>query len=640
MQRRKNIAVIAADVNNDYMNSILVGISEQSKVLDYDIYAFVMSLSMDGGSLIQSGEENIFTLLRKEIIDGVILLAGNFAGQSLIDNIEDRIKSLGIPVLAVDYDYDFCESIYAEDSAVIEQMTDHLIDEHGCRKIMCLTGPEGNTPAMSRLEGYMRSMKKHGLEVADGDVVYGDFWKPAAQRLANLISGGKIPAPDAIVCANDVMAMNLCNTLISGGIRVPEQIRVTGYDGSREAIENIPSISTVYPENSHVGALAVCRLHELITGEYVKAAVNNRGALILAQSCGCSDGLSFLVKKREYHHKNIERYERFYNKSGIMEGLMSAESMEELLSKINEYTYVLNGLETYMLCLCKNWDYYDENEDLKESKDAGYIKVGYSPKMDVRMIISNNEPEYVNYEYDSEDIIPPIMQNYSVEPSVYFLFPVHFMDRCFGYSIIKFSDIQLSISSVFAHWNWNINIALEFLRVRTKLMSMNKRISMNSIRDTLTGIYNRKGYKRLAEGMFKRAQLEKKQFLIMMADLDNLKHINDNFGHIEGDNAITVAANALNTCCKNSEICCRIGGDEFALVGVGDYDDEAVDGYLQYVDDYCRRYNAVSGKEYDVGVSLGFYCDVPDEFVKMETFIGIADERMYENKSRRKKNRQ
>ena len=90
--KTKNIAVIAADVNNDYMNSILVGISEQSKGLDYDIYAFVMSLSMDGGSLIQSGEENIFTLLRKEIIDGVILLAGNFAGQSLIERIEDKIK--------------------------------------------------------------------------------------------------------------------------------------------------------------------------------------------------------------------------------------------------------------------------------------------------------------------------------------------------------------------------------------------------------------------------------------------------------------------------------------------------------------------------------------------------------------------
>ena len=634
LQRRKTIAVIAADVSNDYMNRILVGVSEQSKVLGYDVYAFIMSFSLDGDSLIQNGEENIFTLIKNNVIDGVLLLAGNFAGQTLIENIQDQIISLGVPVLAVDYDYDFCESIYAEDSAIIEEMTDHLIEHHGCKKLMCLTGPEGNTPALSRLKGFVRSMNKHGFDVNDENVVYGDFWKPAAQRLANEIAGGKRPVPDGIVCANDVMAMNLCNALISGGIKVPEQVRITGYDGSREAVENIPSISTVYPENSHLGASAICRLHKMMTGEDAEPTDIKRGSLILAQSCGCSDGLSFLVRQREFHHKNVERYENFYNKSGMMEGLMIAESFEELLKKIDEFTYVLNGIDTYMLCLCKNWD------DFEDKNDSEYLKNGYTPTMEVRMVINDNTPEFINYEYESEGIIPPLMKKYSAEPSFYFLFPVHFMDRCFGYSIIKFTDVRLAISMVFAHWNRNINIALEFLRVRTKLMSMNQRISMSSIRDTLTGIYNRKGFKRFSDTMFKRAQTEHKQFFVMMADLDMLKHINDNFGHIEGDNAIIVAANALNTCCKNSEICCRIGGDEYAVVGVGEYDDEVIDEYFSYVEDYCDRYNASSGKGYKVGVSLGFYCDIPDEYMKIDSFLSIADERMYENKFIRKKNRQ
>ena len=152
MQKRKTIAVIAADVANDYMNRILVGISEQSKVLGYDVYAFIMTFSTDGDSLIQYGEENVFSLIRPDVIDGIILLAGNFPGQSLVERIEDKIKTLGIPMLSVDYDFPFCESIYAEDSRIIEEMTDHLIDYHGCSKLICLTGPEGNTPAMSRLD--------------------------------------------------------------------------------------------------------------------------------------------------------------------------------------------------------------------------------------------------------------------------------------------------------------------------------------------------------------------------------------------------------------------------------------------------------------------------------------------------------
>ena len=117
MQKRKTIAVIAADVANDYMNRILVGISEQSKVLGYDVYAFIMTFSTDGDSLIQYGEENVFSLIRPDVIDGIILLAGNFPGQSLVERIEDKIKTLGIPMLSVDYDFPFCESIYAEGSS-------------------------------------------------------------------------------------------------------------------------------------------------------------------------------------------------------------------------------------------------------------------------------------------------------------------------------------------------------------------------------------------------------------------------------------------------------------------------------------------------------------------------------------------
>ena len=633
MRKRKTIAVIAADISNDYMNRILLGISEQSKALGYDVYAFVMAFSVDGESLIQNGEENIFTLLKKDTIDGIIIMGGNFACQTLIDKIRDRLIDLALPILSLDYEFDFCECMFAEGAYVIEKMTDHLIEHHNCKDILCLTGPKDNTPALTRLKGYERSLKKHGYEIKDENIIFGDFWKPAAQRLAKEITGGKRPVPDAIVCANDVMAMNLCNALINGGIKVPEQVKITGYDGSRDAFDNIPSISTVYPENCHFGAEAVCRMHEMITGEKTQPVDLNTGSLILGQSCGCSDGLSFLVRHREYYHKKVERYERFYNKSGMMEGLMMAESLEDLLNRIDEYTYVLNGVRSYMFCLCKSWD------DVEEKNDDDYIRVGYSPEMDVRMLIHEGTSEYINHVYSADDIIPPVFEQYSSGPDVYFILPVHFMDRCFGYSIFTFTDIRLAISMVFAHWNRSINVALEFLRVRTKLTSMNQRISMNSIRDTLTGIYNRKGFKRLSDNMFKKAQNEQRPFFIMMADLDMLKSINDNYGHIEGDNAIMIAANALNTCCKNSEICCRIGGDEYAVVGVGDYSDEQISEYFDYVCEYCNRYNATSGKGYKVGLSLGFYSGVPEYDDKIDTFINIADERMYDNKVKRKKNR-
>ena len=81
MKERKTIAVIAADVFNSYMNRIFIGISEQCRSLGYDVLTFLMAFNLDSGGLIQQGEENIFSLIKADVIDGVILLAGNLASQ-------------------------------------------------------------------------------------------------------------------------------------------------------------------------------------------------------------------------------------------------------------------------------------------------------------------------------------------------------------------------------------------------------------------------------------------------------------------------------------------------------------------------------------------------------------------------------
>ena len=633
MRKRRTIAVIAADVFNDYMNRILVGISEQCKALGYDALSFLMAFNLDSGNLIQQGEENIFTLIRKDVIDGVILMAGNISSQNLVDKYVKVFSHWGIPVLAIDYDVDFCESVYAEDTDLFEQMTDHFIEKHGCKKITCLTGPEGNTPALSRLEGYRRSMEKHGLEIGEHDVVYGDFWTIVSRRIAKYYVDGEWDVPDAVVCANDVMARSLCNALVKGGFRIPDDIRVSGYDGSNTAILNIPSITTIDPENERLGAKAVCRLHKLITGEDAQPLASlHKGELLFARSCGCGTATLYSIEKNEEYHNMIERYEGYYSKSGMLESLMEEENLDGLLHKLNGFAYVANGIDTYMLCLCKGWDNVEEGEE-------DYVREGYAPVMETRIVYTRKETDFVSREFASADILPDFISDYCPEPSMYFLLPVHFMDRCFGYSIFRFTNVKCAESSVFAEWNKNISTALEFLRVRTKLISINKRIFMNSIRDTLTGIYNRKGFNRLAEGIFKKAKEERKKLFVLIADLDRLKMINDNFGHIEGDNAITIAANALNSCCDMNEVCARIGGDEYAIVGYGDYTYAKAKIYVDYIHGYFDRYNASSNKDYVVGLSLGYYCGVPGDGSTLEEYIELADEQMYADKVKRKMQR-
>ncbi|MGN0580893.1 MAG: GGDEF domain-containing protein [Ruminococcus sp.] len=630
MKKRKTIAVIAANTFNEYVNEILKGISEQCSRLNYDTVVFHMSYNRNSDSLVQIGEENIFTLINSDVICGAVFLCGDFVGQGILSSIEQRLSQMKIPVVAIDGSTALGETMIAEDTELFEIMTDHFIDKHGCREIMCLTGLESSPQSHTRAEGYRKSLIKHGIPVRDDLIIFGDFWINSAHELAEKFISGLRKIPEAVVCANDSMAVELCNTLISAGIRVPEDVMISGYDGSKKAEDNAPSITTIFPQNYKLGASAVCRIHNLLSGETPELIKFPPFHFMFGQSCRCGENFPERVGRHQYYVENIQKYENYYNSSGMMETLLGAENFEDLLRRLESFTYIINGLEKFILCLNENWDNVEEKEDV-------FISSGYSEKMAVRMIHQNDNYVSCEIKYASHDILPDSLDEITAHPAAYFLLPVHFKERCFGYAVFRFKTIEAAVCSIYAKWCGSLAVALEFLRVRTKLIRMNQRISLSSIRDTLTGVFNRKGFKRYSENFFRKAKAEHRKLLIIVADLDMLKHINDNYGHIEGDNAIIVCGKVLSTCCKNNEICARIGGDEYAVVGCSDYTTRIIDGYLKYINDYFERYNATSGKKYKVGASIGYYCGIPDENVSFTDCFSIADRNMYENKFERKK---
>lgn len=631
MVSRKKIAIVAADVFNEYINKILTGIEKQAKKLDYDIGVFMMTFNKDNDTWLQVGEENIYRLMNPDVIDGAIFICGNIVSKTLIKKLEKQLVDMKIPFVAVDCESQVCESLIAEDASAFEAITDHFIEKHNCRDIMCLTGFEGNPQAESRLRGYRDSLEKHGIPVTEDFIVYGDFWTVSAAKLADEFASGARRKPQAVVCANDLMAATLCDCLVNNGIKVPEEIMISGYDGSGDALNHVPSITTIFPLNQQLGARAVCYLHKRITGEDAELAETDDSYIITAQSCGCGEEAGLWIRKRENYSRNVQHFDTLYRSSGMTERLLEAKSLEDLMNQLDNFAYLINGLDIYMLCLCENWD------NIGSETDEDYLKEGYSENMVIKMIRHKSDFYNADITFKSKDIFPDKLYEFADGPSSYFFLPMHFRDRCFGYSIFSFNDIERSLSTLYALWCRNVNIALEFLRVRTKLMGMNQRIFLSSVRDTLTGIYNRKGFKRFSESMFKKAKTEQKKLLILFADLDRLKYINDNFGHMEGDNAITVTANVLNSCCQNNEVCARIGGDEYAIIGCYDYTDEIVEGYVKYINDYFNRYNESSGKQYPVEASLGYFCDVPDDETELQEYLNIADKRMYDNKFERKK---
>ena len=131
----------------------------------------------------------------------------------------------------------------------------------------------------------------------------------------------------------------------------------------------------------------------------------------------------------------------------------------------------------------------------------------------------------------------------------------------------------------------------------------------------------------------------KNKAFIAVCDLDCLKKINDNFGHICGDIAIKAIADAVLASTKNNEICARIGGDEFVVIGCNDYNDNYPERFSARVNDRLRVYNKFAGNEFEVSVSIVGICKHITDIHALEDMFTQADKIMYASKLERHKNR-
>ncbi|HEX8708932.1 MAG TPA: CHASE3 domain-containing protein [Pyrinomonadaceae bacterium] len=153
-----------------------------------------------------------------------------------------------------------------------------------------------------------------------------------------------------------------------------------------------------------------------------------------------------------------------------------------------------------------------------------------------------------------------------------------------------------------------------------------------SLKDDLTGLYNRRGFLTLAEQLLKQAQRNKQHALLVFADLDGLKQINDRFGHQEGSNVIIKTAEVLKQTFRESDIIARLGGDEFTVLAVIPSGESSVLQIRSRLQEKIRAYNARRAHPYELSVSVGIELLEPDSKLSIDEMIRIADAAMYEHK--------
>lgn len=157
-----------------------------------------------------------------------------------------------------------------------------------------------------------------------------------------------------------------------------------------------------------------------------------------------------------------------------------------------------------------------------------------------------------------------------------------------------------------------------------------------SFTDDLTGLFNRRGFLAMGEHQLKIARRTKRRLLLIYADLDNMKRINDKFGHVEGDAALAEAAGVLREVFRESDIVGRIGGDEFVILAV-DSDGVPPEALINRLHQRCTLANLKRAHPYVLAMSSGSAEFNPNNPVTLEELIRQADRAMYAEKQARQK---
>lgn len=160
-----------------------------------------------------------------------------------------------------------------------------------------------------------------------------------------------------------------------------------------------------------------------------------------------------------------------------------------------------------------------------------------------------------------------------------------------------------------------------------KIKEQTEILKDNAYIDELTGIYNRRYYQECISTLLKKQN----HFSICMIDLDHLKYVNDYLGHAKGDEYIKTATKEIRESIRGDDIFCRIGGDEFIII----FSSGKESGIWEKMNDVKERLEK-SAKDYEMTFSYGIAEYTPDCNLTVTEVIEQADQRMYQQKKRKK----
>ena len=274
-------------LDGDYQAAVLGGMAEAAGESGINL------VCLSGGELhaptrFSERRNALYDLAGFRGIDGLVVLSGTIANHCGLDDLASYCERFSpLPMVSISAAVGGMTSILIDGDTALREGIRHLVQDHRYQRIAFLTGPDGNLESQARLRVYRETLTSYDLRHPDALVVTGDFrYESGVEAVAVLLDERRL-AFDAIVVANDQMALGVIDALRAHGVRLPRDVAIIGFDDIQEARYTAPPLTTVRQPLWQQGRLAVQVLQQRLCGESVDNVLTLPTELVIRRSCGC-----------------------------------------------------------------------------------------------------------------------------------------------------------------------------------------------------------------------------------------------------------------------------------------------------------------------------------------------------------------
>lgn len=618
---KKKIAVMTSGWSIDYILSSFEGMKSVCTKNNLDLYIFTCYKFTE-----TTGESNttgfaIFDLINFEDYAGIVIMPNLFNDADEVEKQRKRIIEAGIPAVSLNQPLEGLHHINSDNHLPYKNLVSHLIKEHGIKRFAYIGGPDDNAGCNSNFEAYKEALIEGGIKVEDQLYVGNCDWTYASgYEVAKNIFKNKDYVPEAIVCINDWAAMAAIELAEENGYNVPDDIKIIGFDNVDYSDKVIPSITTLNLQSYKMGAEAIELLlqqPEKLTTRLVEAIPHFR------QSCGCERKITSLQKKFSQNTSIIiDREQRFASQLRHLEDTfinpVTVKTLSENLQKYFEKRHSFEGPDFSILI--------NQNviTSLKETLLSPKQNTTFDDSLIALVNIEGGQSS-IRDSVEAKDLIPENMK--SKEPATYLFLPIFTQCYLHGYYVSK-DCLDLLKNKSGYNWTRNFGAMIEKFRQTSIYRMLSEQMKFLSTQDALSGLFNRAGLDKYGVTLFEKNNHHQLDTHIIFIDINNMKTINDKFGHLQGDLAVKTVAEAISVCLPSGYLAVRYGGDEFVIIGSYKENLDLCEKIKVFLDGRAEKMTL----PYKLTVSFGEKIFAPNETSSLSMAIKEVDEIMYEQK--------